>query len=232
MKRLLNISAIAILFLFVAAACNQQGQRADFDSVRDDFRDALAQIDEALRTQDHDDFRDRADDAINKVDNAVDDFLDEMDSQDRRMDQQTRNQVINIKQKRSEVEFKLSLLEHDRDGNGWGTTNDRDRRDTRVGTDGRTDGTVHRDATTDDRMVQDQRTATDYGTADRRVDTRGTDDRRVDTRDTDTRWDTDNGDDRLYGRNLQEEIRNDLRELRDEVQQFMQANLDYQDELD
>jgi hypothetical protein len=232
MKRILNITGIALMFLFLAAACNQQGQRTDLDSVRDEFRDALAQIEDALRIQEFDDFKSRAEDAISSVDSAVDDYLNEMDNNDRRIDQQTRNQVINIKQKRAEVDFKLSLLDHDRSGDGWETN--RNRTGTRTTTDGRTDGATQRGATTDDAGIYDQRTATDRTTADTRTGTTR-DDAVVTgrTRTDDRGWTTDDdADESLYGRNLQEEIRNDLRELRDEVQQFMQANLDYQGELE
>jgi hypothetical protein len=251
MKRTKILGLIA-LFAILFVACgqsNRSNRQSNLAELREDLVEVIQTIDEAIAARDISDFKSRADDAISKLDNRIDDYLDEMDNADRRVNQSVRSQVIDLKQKKVEVEFKLALLDQDDyDGDAMyhdgRVISDDDRDRTRTTTDGRVDrrqdgvevGVDDRRRTTADGRevevgVNDRRVTTDrdrtttapgtgYGTAP------GTTDERGYAQDRTVVGDRDRDRDIVYGPQLIDEIKEDLRSLRNDVEQFMQASLE------
>jgi hypothetical protein len=126
------ISALAVLLISVS--CAQRQSEADLQENLSDIREekieVISQIDEALALADISEFRRKTEDALNKLDNQIDDYHNEMDNADRRIDRETRDAIIAMKQKKTAIEFKLDLLD-DRDDRrgltyGMGTETSRD----------------------------------------------------------------------------------------------------------
>lgn len=212
MKRsasIFGIFALSALFMFVS--CNQQQSgsdvREDLAELRENTQEVIHKIDEALAMTDVSDFRSQAQDAMDELDNQIDEYHNTMDNADMRIDSEARETIINMKQKRAAIEFKLDLLDN---GNGWGSDETGTRRtDDRT----RTDGTGDRTGTdwTDD---QEGRQQTDRP---RDTDLTQDDPERTEWADRDR--------DVNYAPEVMNEVRNDLQELRTEVEQFMQRHL-------
>lgn len=191
MKRAINFLGAISLVIILMAACGQNTRtdtRDNLTDVREDMREVIQNIDEALATDDVSNFKSKTEDAVSSLDNKIDDYLSEMDNADRRIDHNSRNQIIEIKQKNVEIEFKLALLEQE-DYDNWG---DRDRQQDRTGT-------------TTDMRTGDDRTATGA--------------RQTTTDDKNHRREI------LYGQQLVDDLKADLRDLRGKVEQFVQSNL-------
>ncbi len=195
MKRVLGLFGMVSLVMLLAVACNQQtgsDVQADLTDIREEMQNVIQSIDEALATTEVSEFKSKTDDAVNQLDGQIDEYLNEMDRAERRIEQQARNTVIDLKQKKVEVEFKLALLEED-------------------------------DEYTDDQQgyqSSSARRASDGELATTTMDEDTT------TMDMDTQADREKQDGRiLYGRELHNDIKDDLRDLRMEVEQFMQASL-------
>lgn len=202
MKTKVNFLSTITLLFFIMAACGGQTSRTDtrdnLADVREDLQEVIQTIDKALATNDISDFKSKTDDAVSSLDSKIDDYLNDMDKADRRVDQNTRNQIIDMKQKKVELEFKLALLEHD-DTDNWGD-GDRDRRQDRTDT-----------RTGDDRTATGARQTATVG------DHTATGTRQTATGDRDRRREI------LYGPQLVEDMKKDLRDLRGKVEQFAQS---------
>jgi ElaB/YqjD/DUF883 family membrane-anchored ribosome-binding protein len=233
MKRTFSLIGVITILSIILAACGGQTGRTDtrgnLADLREDMQRVIQTIDEAIATNDISEFKNKTDDAVSKLDNRIDDFLDEMDNANRQVDHNTRNRVIQMKQKKVEVEFKLALLEQD-DYDNWGTDGQRqDRtRTTGAATGTATDrdrATTAPQATTPDRTTTTPGTTTDRTTATDPARTPGTPGTGIAT---DERRRTTDRDQReiIYGPQLVDDIKDDLRDLRNEVEQFMQASLD------
>jgi hypothetical protein len=204
---------IVLLLLFLVSCDNQSTRTAEMGDIKEEMNEVIQTIDEALIAEDISEFKNKTDDAISKLDNKVDDYLDELDNADRRIDGSARNQIIDIKQKKVEVEFKLALLEqddYDWDNNEYrnrtGTTTD-----TRTGT-----NNMDRTTTTDTRTGTDQTDIDDVN--------RGTDNNRVATDDQRDRTGTYRTHrEIMYGPELVEDLKSDLRDLRSQVEQLAQT---------
>jgi hypothetical protein len=238
MKRRASIFGIfAFLTLFLFSACNGARTRADIQDdladIREEKMEIVNKIDQALAMTDIDDFVDKARDALDDLDNQIDEYHNTMDRANMRIDEQTRQSIINMKQKRAAIEFKLDLLE---ENGGWFD----DGRDTRrTGTDWDGDDRADRRRTDPpaDQRRDDARTDWEDDTRDTQWDdTRRDDTRRDDTRRDrrwdddpdrrDTRWDDDRRrDDVDYAPELFEEVKDDLQELRREIEEFTRRNL-------
>jgi ElaB/YqjD/DUF883 family membrane-anchored ribosome-binding protein len=195
MKRIFNIIATITLFSFILSSCDGQTNRTDvredLAEIRNEMQEVIQSIDEAIATNDISEFKNKTDDAVSSLDNKIDEYLSEMDNAERRIDQNARNHVIGMKQKKVEVEFKLALLEQD-DYENW---DDENYQDAATGT-------------PTDRANQAPRAEPDETTV-------GT------TTDPD-----DNQREIIYGPQLVDDLKEDLRELRSDVEQFMQASMD------
>jgi ElaB/YqjD/DUF883 family membrane-anchored ribosome-binding protein len=211
MKRIFKSLGAITLIMFIMASCDGQTGRTDIQEdlvdLRDEMQEVIQTIDEAIATNDISEFKDKTDDAVSSLDNKIDDYLNEMDNAERRIDQNARNRVINMKQKKVEVEFKLALLEQD-DYENWG---DEDYQYDETRTTGAATGTPT------DRANQAPR-ATPDGT------TPGTTTDRVNATDRDT-YEV-NEREIVYGPQLIDDLKEDLRELRTDVEQFIQASMD------
>jgi ElaB/YqjD/DUF883 family membrane-anchored ribosome-binding protein len=207
MKRNFKFFGIIMILPFVLFACNTQTSRNEtrnnLSNLSEEMQDVVQTIDEAIAVNDISEFENKTEDAVNSLDKKIDDYLDEMDKAERRIERNTQNLVIDMKKKSAEVEFKLALLDQD-DDRVWNQDE--------AQPDGSGMQTSQRNITSDgsvsaaqaDRTVAGNRTAEDEGTTDR--------DRT-----------------RLYGSNMVEDIKEDLRELKSDVDQFMQTSLAYQE---
>lgn len=244
------IALFAILFV-ACGQSNRSNTQSNIVELREDLVEVIQNIDEAIATNEVSDFKSRADDAISKLDDRIDNYLDEMDNSDQSVDQSVRSKVIDLKQKKVEVEFKLALLDQDEyDGDamvhdGRVLSDDDQNADTRRTT---TDGTLERRDdgvevgvderrttadgrevemdTRDDRAVTTDRDrtatpGTGYGTT-----PGATTDERGYAQDRTVTADGDRDVDVVYGPQLIDEIKEDLRSLRNDVEQFMQASLE------
>lgn len=226
MKRTFNLIG-AITLLFILASCDGQtsrttdtsDNRANLIDLREEMQEVIQNIDEAIASNDVSEFKDKTDDVVSSLDAKIDDYLDEMDNAERRIDQNSRNRVIQMKQKKVEVEFKLALLEQD-DYERW---DDEGYQNNRTRTPGTATGTSI------DRTNQAPRTTADGSIA--HTDTTTMGGRTAIVTDVDRRT----GNDRtrreiIYGPQMVDDLKDDLRDLRTEVEQFMQASMDV-DEL-
>ncbi len=216
MKRTLNLLAIITLFSFILAACGGQTGRKDTKSDMSDLAEGMQEviqnIDEAISSNDISEFKNKADDAVGSLDSKIDDYLNEMDKAERRIDKNTQNLVIEMKQKNVEVELKLALLEQDdtkRRDSGTQAYQSDDTRDVSATTQQGATSTLP-----SDRTVADDRTITSDG----RIGTGG-----------DLKRDAETDRAEMYGSQMVDGIKDDLRELKRDVEQFMQTSLSYTD---
>lgn len=197
MKKTFNVIVFITTFALALAACGGQSgrkdNRSDLSDLSEDMQEVVQNIDEAISTNEVSDFKDKTENVINSLDKRIDDYLNEMDKVERRVEKNTQNLVIEMKQKKVEVELKLALLEQD---DNWPEES---------GTDA-----SQRDAALSDKTAVNDRpeiTSTD-GDMKRGTDTQGS---------------------VMYGSQMVDNIKSDLRELKRSVEQFMQTSLSYQD---
>lgn len=217
MKRIFNLLGVITLLSFALAACGGQTSRTntgeDLVDLREEMQEVIQSIDEAIATNDISEFKNKTDDAVSSLDNKIDDYLNEMDRAERRIDQNARNRVIQMKQKKVEVEFKLALLEQDDENwydNSDSTQNNRTR------TTGNVSGTAI------DRSADANLTTRGFTN-----DTTSTGNRTAIVPDIDRRSNNNNTRrEIIYGPQMVDDLKDDLRDLRTEVEQFMQASLD------
>jgi transcription termination factor NusB len=243
MKKNAILYGLTIFMAIFLASCNMQRSEADVQEnlaeIREEKREIIHDINEAINLADVGDiseFKNKAEDALNKLDNQIDDYHNEMDRADRRIDKDARASIINMKQLRTAIEFRLDLLD-DRDQGGIGMTDDRgtERTGDVTGPAWTGDGPERTDQTQRTDRIEDRTddgTAAEYDADDRtaaeRTDDRYDADDRTAAERTDDRYDTErSGAERTpgYFNELVDEIVNDLEELKSEIEQFMTREL-------
>jgi TolA-binding protein len=245
-KNVINLGIISLLILFISASCNQQRSEADFREeladIREEKSEIVHQINEALNIADISEFKRQARNAIDNLDDQIDNYQDEMDRADRRIDREARDAIVSMKQKKTAIEFRLDLLE-DRDDTGARRGMDEDRgtgdpAGTGYTSDGpeRTDEVPQTDRI-DDRPRTDQPDAatprTDRPAGTQQPVERGAErpgqmtgpDRTGDMTGGPDRAYVDSGELTQYHQQIMEETRNELVELREEIQRFMERSL-------
>lgn len=203
MKKTLNFLAVITLFSFVLAACAGQSGRKDtkidMSEMTEGMQEVIQTIDEAIASNDISEFKNKTDDAVGSLDKQIDDYLNEMDKAEQRIQKNAQDLVIEMKQKNVEVELKLALLEQDdvssRESGMNGSPSD-DARDV--------PGTIEEGVNP---LVSSEMARDDDDL------NRGTDTDRAE----------------MYGAPMVDDIKEDLRELKRDVEQFMQASLSYSD---
>jgi hypothetical protein len=247
------LGIISILILFISASCNMQRSEADVQEelaeIREEKSEIVHQINEALNIADISEFRNQTRNALDNLDNQIDNYQDEMDRADRRIDREARDAIVSMKQKKTAIEFRLDLLE-DRDGDESrrGMTEDRGTGDP-AGTGYTVDGPERAEADRingPEQQVEPERTdrpeteqQADRERTDRPTDVleaqeRGAErpgqmtgpDRTGDLTGGPDQAYVDRGEDLPeYYQNIMKETRNELVELREEIEQFMARSL-------
>jgi hypothetical protein len=118
MKKYLNsLGIILVTVLLISAGCNQQRSRSDLrenlSDIREELLEVVATIDEALVADNLSEFKNKTDNALSNLEDQIDNFQDEMNQADRRISPEAREKVINLQQRKEEVELKLNLLDND-----------------------------------------------------------------------------------------------------------------------
>ncbi|MFO7997399.1 MAG: hypothetical protein R6U86_00270 [Bacteroidales bacterium] len=75
------------------------------------MQEVVKTIDEALNAGNSGELIQRSDFALNQLETQIDDYLEEMDNAARRIDKESRDRIISIKQKIVETDFRLGLLD-------------------------------------------------------------------------------------------------------------------------
>ena len=117
MKNHTKSSGIILTMLFlVFVSCQRQLTEEEFHEslteLRGEMQIASTWLEEAIETDNLSEFMEKSDEALNKIETQLDAYMDETDRAFRRIHQETRTQIINIKQKITEIDFRLALLEN------------------------------------------------------------------------------------------------------------------------
>ncbi len=194
MKKLLNsLFTPLMLTMILFASCQQQPQptdeefREELEVIKQEMQDVVKLLDDALNSDTSVVLLQRSDLALNKLESQLDHYLDQTDKAARRIDKESRNRIITIKQKIVETDFRLALLDDNDDAKRSGQLDEFYDEDTV--TVRRTRPVAYRFPiidVPDDAVLQD------------RVQ---------------------------YGEEVMEELKNDLKVLKDEVERFIQNSL-------
>ncbi len=116
MKKLLNLSGVfVILVIMVSVSCQQQSSQTksheNLGQIKIEMQDVIEKIDEVLNEEDVSVFINNTDIILNKIDNHIDEYLNMMDEADQRIDKESRNIIIRIKQKEAGIDFRLALID-------------------------------------------------------------------------------------------------------------------------
>ncbi|MGF1586524.1 MAG: hypothetical protein ACFCUM_14460 [Bacteroidales bacterium] len=235
----INLGIISIMILFISASCNMQRSEADVQEelaeIREEKSEIVHQINEALNIADISEFRNQTRNALDNLDNQIDNYQDEMDRADRRIDREARDAIVSMKQKKTAIEFRLDLLE-DRDGDESrrGMAEDRGTGDP-AGTGYTVDGPERAEADSingPEQQIEPERADRPTGVPE--AEERGAErpgqmsgpDRTGDLTGGPDQAYVDRGEDLPeYYQSIMEETRNELVELREEIEQFMARSL-------
>jgi hypothetical protein len=131
MKKLINYLGIPLLMAgLVLTSCQTELTEEEFreslSEIKQEMQIASGWIEEAIEAETSGELILKSDMALNKIEAQLDNYLDEMDRAIRRIYKDTRTNIINIKQKTVEIDFRLSLLENTERVRRIGMTEDPD----------------------------------------------------------------------------------------------------------
>ncbi len=118
MKKLFNPVWFSFFsVLFILTSCEQPLQLSDEEfretlpEVKQEMENASELLEEAMNVENSIVLIGKSDDALNKIEEQLDVYMDEMDEAVRRIYKDARTSIIDIKQKTAEIDFRLALLE-------------------------------------------------------------------------------------------------------------------------
>jgi len=116
MKKLLYLSGIWMpLIMLFLVSCQEQPTpsetRADLADIRNDMQEVIELIDESINEESVHVFIHKTDLALNRLDNNIEEYLSIMDMADERIERDTRNSIISIKEKVAGIDIRLALLD-------------------------------------------------------------------------------------------------------------------------
>lgn len=114
--KLTHLAIMLTLAMFFNVSCQQQQPtdeefRENLGDIKQGMQEVVKTVDEALNAENTGELIQRSDFALNQLENQIDDYLDEMDNAARRIDKESRDRIISIKQKIVETDFRLGLLD-------------------------------------------------------------------------------------------------------------------------
>ncbi|MFN2395862.1 MAG: hypothetical protein ABR597_09265 [Bacteroidales bacterium] len=115
MKRLIKSLTLPLVILFFIS-CDQQTAddeefRESLSEVKQEMQDASELLEEAIDAENSSDLIVKSDEALNTIEEQLDVYMNAMDKALRRIDKDTRTSIIDMKQKIAEIDFRLALLE-------------------------------------------------------------------------------------------------------------------------
>jgi hypothetical protein len=108
---------ILLAAVFVFASCDQPQKLSDeefresLSEIKQEMQDASALLDSAIIADHSREMISKSNEALNIIETQLDAYMDEMDKAVRRIYKDTRTSIIDMKQKISEIDFRLALLE-------------------------------------------------------------------------------------------------------------------------
>ena len=116
-KRLISIGFPIFIFLLAIASCQQPSTDAGFEEnmaeIKLEMQDAAQKISVIKEEGDMAVFISETDALLNNLDDQIDEYHNEMDRALQKIEKETRDRIIRIKQKMVEIDFRLSLLDDD-----------------------------------------------------------------------------------------------------------------------
>lgn len=112
--RKFNIFLLLISGLLLITCNRQPSGEASVDNlepIREEMLVVLDKIDVALESNSIGDFSNKTSDAVSDLDNHIEKYVDEMYSRESKITEESINRLMVIKQKKVEMEFKLALLQ-------------------------------------------------------------------------------------------------------------------------
>jgi hypothetical protein len=116
MKKLIIPFDLFMAFILIAfVSCQQQSSKSDFEEnmaeIKLEMQDVVEKINEVQNEEDLSVFISKTDDLLNKLDDQIDEYHNEMDRALQKIEKETRNRIIRMKQKIVEIDFRLALLD-------------------------------------------------------------------------------------------------------------------------
>jgi hypothetical protein len=116
MKKLLYLPGIWMpLIMLFSVSCEQQPttseSKADLTDVKNDMQEVIELIDESVNEESVHVFIHKTDLALNRLDNHIDEYLSVIDMSDERIEKEARNSIIKIKEKVAGIDVRLAMLD-------------------------------------------------------------------------------------------------------------------------
>ena len=117
MKKLLYLSGIWMpLIMLFSVSCQQQPTpseiKAGLGDIKTEMQEVIELIDESINEESVHVFIHKTDLALNRLDNHIEEYLSIMDMADERIERDTRNSIISVKEKVAGIDIRLSLLDN------------------------------------------------------------------------------------------------------------------------
>jgi len=118
MKKLLNLPGMLLtIMVFLMISCQQQPSSSETDGdmteIKNNMQEVSDLIDESMEEESVHVFINKTDMALNQLDNQIDDYLLEMDNNNKHVRKEPRNSIISIKQIVAGIDLRLALLDNE-----------------------------------------------------------------------------------------------------------------------
>ena len=107
---------ISIILLF-SVSCQQQPSsadtQADLANIKNEMQEVIETIDESINEESVHVFIHKTDLALNELDKQIDEYLDVIDDANIKVAREPRNSIIRIKQRVAGIDFRMALLDNE-----------------------------------------------------------------------------------------------------------------------
>ena len=116
MKRLMYLPKLLIpIILLIVASCQEHPSsadtQADLANVKNDMQEVIELINESINEESVYVFIHKTDLALNELDKQIDEYLDVIDDANEKVAREPRNSIIKMKQRVAGIDFRMALLD-------------------------------------------------------------------------------------------------------------------------